>query len=403
MTEHELVLHNVGKRYRLGTQRSASTFWALRQISFSVARGTSVGIIGRNGAGKSTLLKLLTGITAPTEGRITVYGRLAGLIEVGSGFHPELTGRENIFLSGAVLGMGRRELASKLTSIVEFAGVEAFIDTPVKWYSSGMYVRLGFSIAAHLEPDILLIDEVLAVGDVEFQVKCLKRIRALKMQGVTIVFISHDLTAVEQLCDSAVLLEQGRLVAMGAPDTVIADYHQRILATEKARGDYPARAREGAVRIASLTFRPQDAERTSVVTASRTGAPLTVALRYDAVRRIEDLVAEITYYSSDGKTLLARTRAGDRAHALSLVPPGGVIEFTSPALPLKPGAYYVGAVFRAAGSGEVLDWWDGGTTLYVEPGAETDGQFHMPHTWRIVHAVAEDGGLPVRGRISGTA
>ena len=170
-------------------------------------RGSSVGVIGRNGAGKSTLFKLLAGITAPTSGRIVLNGRLAALIEVGSGFHPELTGRENVFLSGAMLGMTRREIAGKLDRIVEFAGVRRFIDTPVKWYSSGMYVRLGFAIAAHLEPHILLVDEVLAVGDAEFQARCLQRIQELKAQGMTSLFISHDLTAIERLCDSAMLLE----------------------------------------------------------------------------------------------------------------------------------------------------------------------------------------------------
>jgi ABC-type polysaccharide/polyol phosphate transport system ATPase subunit len=393
MSAHDLQIENVGKRYRLGTRRSASTFWALRNVSFDVARGSSMGVIGRNGAGKSTLLKLLTGITAPTEGRIAVRGRLAALIEVGSGFHPELTGRENVFLSGAVLGMGRRELATKLTSIVEFAGVGPFLDTPVKWYSSGMYVRLGFSIAAHLEPDILLIDEVLAVGDAEFQAKCLRRIRELKAQGVTIVFISHDLTAVEQLCDSAVLLEKGQLVASGAPAAVVADYHRRILSAEKAGSDYPARARESAVSITSLTFRRDDVEARADPAAWRTGAPLTVTLCYTADRAVDDLIADVTYYSSDGKTVLARTRAGDAAQPVSVLPPGGAIEFTSPALPLKPGAYYVGAVLREASAGNVLDWWDGGTVLYVEAGAETDGQFHMPHTWRVVHASADAAGL----------
>ena len=388
MTETDVHIDRVGKRYKLSTHRHASEFWALRDVSFEVARGSSLAVIGRNGAGKSTLLKLLAGITTPTEGRIVVHGRLAALIEVGSGFHPELTGRENAFLSGAILGMGRRELAKKLDSIVEFAGVEAFLDTPVKWYSSGMYVRLGFSIAAHLEPDILLVDEVLAVGDAEFQIKCLKQIREVKAKGVTIIFISHDLTAVEQLCDTAVLFEKGRVVANGHPANVVADYHRRIVAAEKAGGEYAARARTADVSIASLSFRRSDAGEHEGRTASRTGAPLTVSLRYTAEKPAADLIAELTYYSSDGTTVLARASAGEPSRPISVVPPGGVIEFTCPALPLRPGAYYVGAVLREASAGHVLDWWDGGTMLYVEPGADMHGLLYMPHSWRITHADA---------------
>ncbi|MGH9373055.1 MAG: ABC transporter ATP-binding protein, partial [Vicinamibacterales bacterium] len=187
MSAVDVMLQDVWKQYRLSAGRHAKTFWALRDVNLDVPRATSVGVIGRNGAGKSTLLKLLAGVTAPTRGRIVIHGRVAALIEVGSGFHPELTGRENVFLSGAILGMRRREIAAKLDRIVEFADVRRFLDTPVKWYSSGMYVRLGFAIAAHMEPDILLVDEVLAVGDAEFQVKCLQRIQELRRQGTTTV------------------------------------------------------------------------------------------------------------------------------------------------------------------------------------------------------------------------
>ncbi len=205
-------------------RKSNKEFWAVRDVSFQVARGEALGIIGHNGAGKSTMLKLIAGITAPTSGEIKINGRLAALIEVGSGFHPELTGRENIYLSGTILGMSRREITRKLDSIIDFAGVREFIETPVKRYSSGMYVRLGFAIAAHLEPDVLLLDEVLAVGDAAFQVKCFERIKAMREEQKTIVFISHDLSAVERLCSRAILMHRGQIAAEGKPTDVIKAY-----------------------------------------------------------------------------------------------------------------------------------------------------------------------------------
>ncbi|HEV2762237.1 MAG TPA: ABC transporter ATP-binding protein, partial [Pyrinomonadaceae bacterium] len=240
----DLKLEHVSKRYRIRQEREASSrnpvvrrlqalvrpasdFWAVKDVSFEVRRGEALGIIGHNGAGKSTILKLLSNITTPTSGEITIAGRLSSLIEVGSGFHPELTGRENIFLNGSILGMRRREIADKLDSIVEFAGLRQFLDVPVKRYSSGMYVRLGFSIAAHLDPDILLLDEVLAVGDASFQQKCLQRIGEMKQAGTTIVFISHDLGAVERLCDRVILLKRGEIALDGSPHEVIAEY-QRV-------------------------------------------------------------------------------------------------------------------------------------------------------------------------------
>jgi lipopolysaccharide transport system ATP-binding protein len=191
--------------------RSRPDFWALRDVNLDVAQGSVLGIIGRNGAGKSTLLKILSRVTVPTEGRVTIRGRLASLLEVGTGFHSELTGRENILLNGVILGMTRREVRSRFDEIVEFAGVEPFLDTPVKTYSSGMYVRLAFAVAAHLDPQILLVDEVLAVGDAQFQKKCVAKLNEIGKEGRTVLFVSHNMNAIERLCTSALLLENGRV------------------------------------------------------------------------------------------------------------------------------------------------------------------------------------------------
>ena len=202
--------------------QTVEDFWALKDVSFEVRQGEVIGIIGRNGAGKSTLLKILSRITEPTEGRVTLSGRVASLLEVGTGFHPELTGRENIFLNGAILGMTRAEIAQKFDEIVAFAGTERFLDTPVKRYSSGMYVRLAFAVAAHLEPEILIVDEVLAVGDAEFQQKCLGKMGEVAHSGRTVLFVSHQLAVVENLCQLGLLLDRGRVVKHGPIRDVIA-------------------------------------------------------------------------------------------------------------------------------------------------------------------------------------
>jgi ABC-type polysaccharide/polyol phosphate transport system ATPase subunit len=375
----DVRMEGVGKRYRLGTERSADTFWALKDIDLEVPRGTSFGVIGPNGAGKSTLMKLLAGISAPTTGRITIDGALSALIEVGSGFHPELTGRENVYLSGSILGMRRRDIAARFDEIVGFAGVERFVDTPVKWYSSGMYVRLGFAIAAHLQPDILLVDEVLAVGDAEFQAKCLQRIRDLQEQGVTILFISHDLTAVEQLCDAAMLLRGGVKVAEGLPADVVSAYHRQLVsAARSAEGDAPPGGSSPALKLTNLTLH---SPLSATVPIFRSADPVIVRLKFTASERLVHVRFEVSFYSSDGRLLYATLEStGDE----DIRPPGGVVEFVVPSLPLQPGAYYVGAVARDARTSHAIDWWDGGSRLYVDAsGRTTTGHVHVPHSVRI--------------------
>lgn len=244
MSDIAIKVSGLGKEYKLGTKKSGSfresfsslwkkeekkaeeTFWALQDIDFEIKKGEAIGIIGSNGAGKSTLLKILSRITEPTKGRIEINGRMASLLEVGTGFHPELTGRENIFLNGTILGMKRHEVKSKFDEIVAFSGVEKFIDTPVKHYSSGMYVRLAFAVAAHLEPEILVIDEVLAVGDAEFQKKCLGKMEDVTNEGRTVIFVSHNMLAIKTLCSKGILLKSGTIEGQGGIDDTINQYLQ---------------------------------------------------------------------------------------------------------------------------------------------------------------------------------
>lgn len=261
-----ISIHHLSKSYAIGKQKEATlrnslanifkkkdtkvdTFWALKDISFDVEEGEVIGIIGRNGAGKSTLLKVLSKITQPTTGRIEINGRVASLLEVGTGFHPELTGRENIYLNGTLLGMSRKEVADKLEEIVEFSGVRKFIDTPVKHYSSGMYVRLAFSVAAHLEPEILIIDEVLAVGDAEFQAKCLGKMKDVAGEGRTVIFVSHDLAAVENLCHKVIFLEEGKIVATGGTKEMIDLYMSSVKSQGLSIKDVVYRRGNGEVKF----------------------------------------------------------------------------------------------------------------------------------------------------------
>jgi lipopolysaccharide transport system ATP-binding protein len=225
-------------------------FWALKDVSFEVKRGEVVGIIGRNGAGKSTLLKILSRITEPSEGRVCINGRVASLLEVGTGFHPELTGRENIYLNGAILGMTRAEIKRKFNEIVTFADIENFLDTPVKRYSSGMYVRLAFAVASHLEPEILVVDEVLAVGDAEFQKKCLGKMSEVARGGRTVLFVSHNMGSIASLCESSILLQKGRITATGVPDRVISSYLS--LTPYSTRADFAPRSDKASITSVSL-------------------------------------------------------------------------------------------------------------------------------------------------------
>jgi lipopolysaccharide transport system ATP-binding protein len=262
--------------------RGYDEIWALRDVSFALEEGGALGVIGRNGAGKSTLLKVLTRITTPTEGRAEIRGRVGSLLEVGTGFHPELTGRENIYLNGAILGMKRREIRAKLGEIAEFSGVEKFLDTPVKRYSSGMHVRLAFSVAAHFEPEILLVDEVLSVGDAEFQQRCLGRMEDIGETGRTVLFVSHNMEAVSRLCERAILLDEGRIVRDGRSDEVVAEYLQSTAGAGSTRSWEPDEAPgDDLVRLRSLRIVRADGTTADYVDARE---PVGIEVRFEVLR-----------------------------------------------------------------------------------------------------------------------
>ncbi len=293
-------------RGRAEPKPEAADFWALRDVELEFERGRITGLIGPNGAGKSTLLKLLCRITAPTEGRIELRGRVGSLLEVGTGFHPELTGRENIFLNGAILGMRREEIIRRFSEIVEFSGVAQFLDTPVKRYSSGMHVRLAFAVAAHLESEILLIDEVLAVGDQEFQRKCLGKMEEVSTSGGrTVIFVAHNMSSIRRLCDSAVLLDHGQVLAHGDTDRVVAHYLERVEPVQ--HGGVAEIAREaqrsgvGGARLVRVELSDSEGRAGERVGY---GEPFAVSLSFEVERRIPGAVAQVVVSTAEGINIL---------------------------------------------------------------------------------------------------
>lgn len=288
------------RRFGRSSHREEDTIWALKDVSFEVPRGQVLGVIGQNGAGKSTLLKLLTRITEPTTGRAVIRGRVGSLLEVGTGFHPELTGRENIFLSGALLGMKRHEIRQRFDDIVDFSGVSKFLDTPIKRYSSGMRVRLGFAVAAHLDPEILLIDEVLAVGDAEFQRRCLGKMEGLTSQGRTILFVSHNMPSIESLCDRAILLQDGQIAMEGEPAIVTQKYLRResfSLQAEIALRDHDGRTNSSRPILRSMTF--FDGENPSALIGLR--SPLHIEIEFgEGIETIRSCRLQLHVLSNTG-------------------------------------------------------------------------------------------------------
>ena len=387
----DVHFHHVSKRYThphgepirggplslaerwLNRGKSRSEFWALRDVSFSVERGEALGIIGQNGAGKSTILKLLARITAPTAGEISISARLSALLEVGSGFHQEATGRENAYLSGVTFGMTRKEVSEKLPSIIEFSGIGEFIDIPVKRYSSGMYLRLGFSIAAHLNPDILLLDEVLAVGDVAFQWKCLNRIQDLRKVGRTIIFVSHDLAAVERLCDRTLLLSQGRIVYEGNPREATLEYQRSTLLVSDAPVHVPEVSR--VIECTHFSYRSTAGVAGQSV---RTGESMIVDVDYIAQETVSGVTFNVYLYWPSGY-LCTHLTTGEQGATVEKGP--GRVSYYCPLVNLRPGLFLVDVA--AERYPEVLDWRHRCAVLRVDDGPIVLGDLHMPHEYCI--------------------
>ncbi len=364
--------------------------WALKDVNFEVQEGERVGIIGANGAGKSTLLKILSRITEPTTGKVRIKGRVSSLLEVGTGFHPELTGRENIFLNGAILGMTRQEVKRKFDEIIAFAELEKFLDTPIKRYSSGMYVRLAFAVAAHLEPEILLVDEVLAVGDMSFQKKCLGKMDEVSKGGRTILFVSHNMTAMSALCDRAILLFAGRIFADGSANDVIDRYRSESSSlSQVAVSDRSDRNGNGRLRFTQLCFSTDDALRTPGQWIS--GRPGLITLSYTSPDQgdLKNVNVAVTFYNGDGSPLFVCDNRCVNAD-FPVLPPIGQLTCVIPRMPLAPGKYQVtiwasvsgerADVIRNAGTISVLAGDYYGTGRMTSPSKH--GPFLVEHSWK---------------------
>jgi lipopolysaccharide transport system ATP-binding protein len=379
-----------GKLFRRKEKPARGLKWALDGVSLEVERGEVIGLIGRNGAGKSTLLKVLSRITYPASGHVDVRGRVSSLLEVGTGFHDELTGRENIYLNGSILGMRKREIDAAMDQIVEFADIGEFLDTPIKRYSSGMRMRLGFSVAAHLRTEVLFVDEVLAVGDIGFQKKCLGTMRELGDGGRTVVFVSHNMAAVENLCKRTIWIADGRVKQDGDTKEVIRAYLNSFVVEENHKLDLGAireRSGTGAVRFSKMEYLNADDDGRHVV---HSGDALTVRLHYECQRDIPDLHFGLRIFSNLG-VLITEVTTWATNQEFRLAPKGrGNIDVEIDFLNLMPGSYYVGV--WAASFGEWHDVLDNVVKLDVEPsdyygsGRGIEARFgiiFLPYRWFV--------------------
>lgn len=392
MSESAVSIAGVTKRFRVyhernqtlkaavmrGRRSSYEDFQALRDVGFEIPAASTFGLIGDNGSGKSTLLKCIAGILQPDAGTITARGRMAALLEVGSGFHPELSGRDNVYLNGSILGMSRKEIDAKFDEIVDFSGVEQFIDQPVKNYSSGMYVRLGFSVAINVDPEILLVDEVLAVGDAAFQDKCTEKFAEFGREGRTVVVVSHSMPSLRNMCDQVAWLDHGTLVETGTAKPILERYldHSRVDARTGSHGE---------TRWGSAEAEIVDVEvlRGGLPVASaRTGEEVTVRIRYDAHERIEQPVFGLALESHDGVYLWA-SNTRDLGYAIDAIDGPGVIECTIPRLMLQPGTFQLMASIVDVSTTHIYDYLREAARLAVDFGVpvESGGYVALDGRW----------------------
>lgn len=412
---YAIALERVSKSYRLWGRRSQfatlksallkrdlklapeATVPAVKDVSFAVDKGEAFGIVGRNGSGKSTLLKLISGILKPTSGRVSVNGRIAALIELGAGFHPEITGRENIYINGIMLGLTRREIDARFERIVDFSGIRDFIDQPVKTYSSGMYVRLGFAVAVHVDPDILLIDEVLSVGDEEFSAKCIAKIQEMKYRGVTLVFVTHQLDQVRNLCDRALWLDHGETAQVGDPVRVVDAYLQEVAAPEARRDAAPPVAETAALPDEEERFGSGEVILKHVALVDNKGLELValgagsaVAIEMDVEVRVpqDDFVFGLGIYHADG-TCVYGTNTDLEGFAPERLESSGRVRFVMPSLDLVAGQYRVDAAVHTR-NGRSFDYRRGVIRFVVGSRVHDTGVYRPKHSWQF------DGGIELR-------
>lgn len=401
MTARNMIeIDNVSKTFRLAHdpvhslkerllhlgRKGHDDFKALRPLSLDITEGQTVGILGHNGSGKSTLLKCIAGILSPTTGEVRLRGRLASLLELGAGFHPELTGRENVFINAAFLGISRKEITSRFDAIVDFAELAQFIDEPVKHYSSGMYVRLGFAVAVNLEPDILIIDEVLAVGDEVFQLKCINRIKQFQAEGRTIVFVTHNAETVREICHRAIVLDHGNLVADGAPAESIRTFREHLHGHSRAASADPAR---DVASITAVAFRHAG------ITAGRTymasGEELTIAVGYTTNEPVDDALLEFELLDRAGR-IVFKTDTDRLGSPLGRIDGAGRVEFNTQSVPLLDGDYALSVRLSDRRHGQLLDLREGQQSLSVVSQQRAVGyvamDFDVTHTTGLSGATA---------------
>jgi ABC-type polysaccharide/polyol phosphate transport system ATPase subunit len=408
MSEPAIVVEDIWKRFRVYQERPNSLkervtklardryeeFWALKGVSVTVPYGTVYGLVGHNGSGKSSLLRIMAGIHRPTKGTVTTHGRISALLELGAGFHPDLSGRENVYLNAAILGLSKKETDGLYGRIVEFSGLQDFIDTPVKHYSSGMYVRLGFSVAVHVDPQILLVDEVIAVGDEEFQRRCFEHLNRLRAKGVTIVLVTHSLDLVQTLCDEATWLDHGEAQAQGTASEVTRKYLSQVneheverIEREAASGDEQAVPHGTTMSVEAVEFLDDHGDPTVVGT---TLDELTIRVRWLAKEPVEAPLVSFVVWNERGEPVAIPSM--HPTHQPGAVYLGdGHADYRIPRLPLSPGVYTITAAVHDHTAMTVFDRVDQAATLRVQPGAEpVRGMVDLVGEWSPLHGTESD-------------